>query len=799
MDDKTVIVRPKANSEKSGTRAKKAKAAAVAKKVVEATNKKNPVPAPVKSYSSIPIVALGFFAAFLVGLGSAFLSVYYFSGNLQKAPEFTAQELSSELVPAEGVSNEAEDEALVRAAIEPRIINLSGDPIIIRQLSNALRQRTKLDNNAQKMAAVNLGIASSVYRIKDVLDTPDPTLRAGLAGSQDDIAALSSFEPPPSHDKNVGFSAVEAESDVGDQKFNEFAQSVKAKTSVAEMLTGLGIETQFASNAETAFLRFYGRSQLETGDSFALRAMTDQETAGMIPNGLIPVQLSVYTKSGLLGTIALDDLEHYAQAADPWSGQDIFSTQLLPEERRLEDRPRLLDAIYAVALRNKLPATVIGEAIMLLSRAQDLEQKTQIGDTMTIIYSPAARDSKTGLGRIVYISIGRTTGNLECYAFQVQAGAKFDCVSADGESSVPDNGMVLPVNGVIAAKFGPNQNAGKDAKDNMNFGVDWIASEGAPVVAAFDGDVQSVGSEGSWGAVVRLSHADNKTTMYAYLQRVEPGIVAGSKVKAGQTIAYVGVPQSSREPRLHFELRENNVPVDPMPEADAGAPIGGGTVVDQFVHRIITIESANRCNARNPLSTAVGLGQFIESTWMTTVRVHRPDLMAGRSRQQVLDMRLDCGLSRAMTTAFTRDNAAVLRRSGASVTPGNLYLAHFLGVGGAVKAVKGSPSSSIADVFGGGHVRANPFERGKSIGFLVSWAAKKMGSKAATAPAPKVDSSPSGKTLDDSTTSVGTKDKNAKPDPSAVATGASQDVAMQKFDGNPKFTKLKNAVLALLQ
>ena len=797
MDDKTVIIRPKANSQKSSTRPKKA--IVVAKKTGETANKKNPASAPIKSQSRFPIVALGFFAAILVGLGSALMSVYYFSENLQKAQEFTAQELSSELVPAEGVSNEAEDEVLVRAAIEPRIINLSGDPIIVRQLSNATRQSTKLDNDAQKTAASDLGIASSVFRVKDVLDTPDPTLQAGLAGSQDDIAALSSFEPPPSQDKNIGFSAVEAESDVGDQKFDEFAQSVKAKTSIAEMLKGLGIERQLASNAETAFLKFYGRSQLETGDNFALRAMTDQEAGATVPKGLIPVQFSVYTKSGLLGTIALDDLDHYAQAADPWSGMDIFSTQLLPEERRLEDQPRLLDAIYAVALRHKLPASVTGEAIMLLSRAQDLEQKTQVGDTITIIYSPAARDSKTGLGRIVFISIGRTTGNLDCYAFQAQAGQKFDCVSADGDSNVPDNGMVLPVNGSIAAKFGPGQNAAKDAKDNMNFGVDWTASEGAPVVAAFDGDVQSVGSEGSWGTVVRLSHADNKTTMYAYLQRVGPGIVAGSKVKAGQTIAYVGVPQSSREPRLHFELRENDIPVDPMPEADAGAPIGGGTVVDQFVHRIITIESANRCNARNPLSTAVGLGQFIESTWMTTVRVHRPDLIAGRSRQQVLDMRLDCGLSRAMTTAFTRDNAAVLRRSGASVTPGNLYLAHFLGVGGAVKAVKGSPNSSIADVFGGGHVRANPFERGKSIGFLVSWAAKKMGSKTAMAPAPKIDSSPPGKTPDTATATVGSKDKNAKPDPSADAAGASQDVAMQRFDGNPQFTKLKNAVLALLQ
>ena len=83
-----------------------------------------------------------------------------------------------------------------------------------------------------------------------------------------------------------------------------------------------------------------------------------------------------------------------------------------------------------------------------------------------------------------------------------------------------------------------------------------------------------------------------------------------------------------------------------------------------------------------------------------------------------------------MTAAFTSDNAAVIRKAGHSVTPGNLYLAHFLGVGGAMKVLRSPPHHQIADVFGQAHVRANPFERGKTIGYLASWAAKKMSSHA---------------------------------------------------------------------
>jgi murein DD-endopeptidase MepM/ murein hydrolase activator NlpD len=795
MDEKTVIVRPKATPRKTG------------KQVPEPVTGA-PLPADVKSrklvapptsakaqrkHSSFPLVALGLCAALLVGFGSALLSIYFFSSGPRTPTEFTAQELNSELVPVAGADDEAADEALVRAAIEPRIINLSGDPIIVRQLASASRQSIRLDNNQQRKAAGDIGIDGSVFRVRDALDAPDPSLQAGMAGSQEDISNLSTFEPTPSSDKAIGFSTVAAETNSSAAKFSEFAQNVKAKTSIAEILKGLGIQPQRATTAEAAFNELYGRSQLNPGDSVAVRIVTDPENANPTTSALIPVQLSVYSQAGFVGAVALDDLDHYAQAADPWAGDDIFSSQLLPQKTRPEDRPRLLDAIYAAALRNRLPASVTGEAIMLLSRAQDLEQKTQDGDTITIVYSPTARDSKTGLGRIVYINIGRTTGNLECYAFSAEAGSKFDCVSASGDSSVPDNGMQLPVNGVISARFGPQPNSTKDASSNMNFGVDWTAPAGSPVVAAYDGDVQSVAVEGNWGTVLRLIHAANKTTMYAYLQRVEAGVVAGSKVKAGQTIGYVGVPQSSREARLHFELRENDVPVDPLPEAGGGAGMGGGTVVDQFVHRIITIESANRCDARNPLSTAVGLGQFIESTWMTTVRIHRPDLVAGHSRQQILDMRLDCNLSRAMTTAFTRDNAAVLSRSGANVTPGNLYLAHFLGVGGAVKAVKGEPSRSIADVFGSSHVRANPFEIGKSVGYLVSWAAKKMSSTAA-APRQVAAADPA------KGAAPGKMDaKAATAEPDAAAAVGNQDASFQRYDSNPNFTKLKNAVIAFLQ
>ena len=769
--DGTIIIRPA-----KPDNAKQAKAGAAPKPVVTApaatpANKAKgkaaatPVtPAAAKAAakpSSLPIYLLAGLAFLFIGLGSALTTIYLLSPQNQAGLQIADKDLEQNIVAVTSEASEAEDERLVREAIQPRILDLSGDPVVVRHLSNVPRQLKKLEKPEQLKAASDLGIKSDLYRLRDALDLPDEALQPGVLGSQDDIAVMqpsdgSQDSTQTSSDQETGSTVLVV--DGGGERFSEYAEEVKANDKLGTRLVAMGLDAETSKQAEASFAGLYQNSALKPGDRLAVRAIAGGNEQGIAK----PVQLSVYRQDALLGSIALNDVENFSRSEDPWFERDIFESPLLPDDIKPEDRPRLLDAIYAAALRNRIPAPVVGEMIMLLSRAQDLEQKVEPGDTITLIYTPAARDDKTGMGRIVFVSIGRTSGNLDCYPLQSKAGGAFDCVSTGGESSVEADGMVMPVNGVIVAKFGPQGGApaaaadkpadgskdkaadgkvaaskdaaSKDAEpapeapgaDNMNFGVDWTAPLGSPVVAAFAGDVTAVGQESGFGLVVRLTHPDDKTTMYAYLQRVQLGIAVGTKVTAGQVLGYVGTPPTSREPRLHFELRRAGVPVDPVADIEAPVSGGAGGAVDHFVHRIIYIESGNRCNAANPLSTAVGLGQFIESTWMTTIRLHRPDLLQGRTRREVLNMRTECNLARAMTTAFTRDNAAVIRRAGHNVTPGNLYLAHFLGVGGAVKVLRSDQNRQIAEVFGAHHVRANPFERGKSIGWLVSWAAKKM-------------------------------------------------------------------------
>lgn len=167
--------------------------------------------------------------------------------------------------------------------------------------------------------------------------------------------------------------------------------------------------------------------------------------------------------------------------------------------------------------------------------------------------------------------------------------------------------------------------------------------------------------------------------------------------------------------------------------AGATAGIDDDAAVETLVARIVHVESGGRADAKNPLSSALGLGQFISSTWLRMMREHHPELAARMDRAALLALRTDPVLSVEMVYALARENAAYLAARGHGLTPGRLYLAHFLGAEGANRALSADPAAGVAEIMGTAVVSANPFLTGKTIGELLAWADRKMTGTAAPA------------------------------------------------------------------
>jgi len=95
-------------------------------------------------------------------------------------------------------------------------------------------------------------------------------------------------------------------------------------------------------------------------------------------------------------------------------------------------------------------------------------------------------------------------------------------------------------------------------------GVDYAAKSGTPVHSAGDGKVIFKGKKGGYGKVMIVQHGSKYTTLYAHLKTYNRKLKVGTKVKQGQTIAYVGKSGLATGPHLHYEFRVNGTHRNPL-------------------------------------------------------------------------------------------------------------------------------------------------------------------------------------------------------------------------------------------
>lgn len=92
-------------------------------------------------------------------------------------------------------------------------------------------------------------------------------------------------------------------------------------------------------------------------------------------------------------------------------------------------------------------------------------------------------------------------------------------------------------------------------------GIDYIAKEGTPVLAAADGKVRAAEFSASRGNYIVIDHTDGFSTVYACLKEMQVSV--GDEIKAGSQIGTIGSTGMSTGPHLHLELWLDDEPIDP--------------------------------------------------------------------------------------------------------------------------------------------------------------------------------------------------------------------------------------------
>ncbi|MDO5477972.1 MAG: peptidoglycan DD-metalloendopeptidase family protein [Clostridia bacterium] len=115
--------------------------------------------------------------------------------------------------------------------------------------------------------------------------------------------------------------------------------------------------------------------------------------------------------------------------------------------------------------------------------------------------------------------------------------------------------FINPTKGVLTSPFGPRWG-------RMHNGIDVGAPNGTPMYAADGGTVIYSGWMSGYGYLVQIDHKNGFTTYYAHCSALH--VKVGDKVNQGDLIADMGSTGNSTGPHLHFEVRLNNVPQNPL-------------------------------------------------------------------------------------------------------------------------------------------------------------------------------------------------------------------------------------------
>lgn len=121
---------------------------------------------------------------------------------------------------------------------------------------------------------------------------------------------------------------------------------------------------------------------------------------------------------------------------------------------------------------------------------------------------------------------------------------------------------IKPISGGrLSSGFGPRKRPTKGAS-TVHKGVDWATPVGTTVVASAAGTVTRAGWGSGYGYCVYIKHNDGRETRYGHLSKVACSV--GQKVNQGDKIALSGNTGVSSGPHVHFEIRVNDKPVNPL-------------------------------------------------------------------------------------------------------------------------------------------------------------------------------------------------------------------------------------------
>ena len=222
------------------------------------------------------------------------------------------------------------------------------------------------------------------------------------------------------------------------------------------------------------------------------------------------------------------------------------------------------DSIYRAALDTGVNEAAFNEYVRVLGFSVDFQREVRRGDKFEMMYI-IDRDALSGDVvdiDLQYAGLALSGDQLGFFRYD-SAGSAIGWYDENGNSAARTL-IRTPITGArLSSNFGTRRHP-VNGFNAMHKGVDFAAPKGTPIIAAGSGVVREAGWKGSFGRYIRIKHNATYDTAYAHMSRIAPHITAGSRVKQGEIIGYVGSTGRSTGAHLHYEILVNNRQVNPM-------------------------------------------------------------------------------------------------------------------------------------------------------------------------------------------------------------------------------------------
>ena len=354
------------------------------------------------------------------------------------------------------------------------------------------------------------------------------------------------------------------------------ANILKAKAAKEAALDDISALDQDIDGLETEVAKATAARDAAAKELAALRERRDQVTTELIRKGeeLGQTERDLEEQQGVF-----DD-----RVANVYkSGGRLIYVAALLEPHTLAELVGRMDLLSAIVGQDH---TILGEIKVLKARVE--EQKAALEETrarvvvleqdqraVTQDLQALVKDRQTSLDRLESARAAKkkvvAAAERDQAAWNKQENrllAESDRIagllrSASAAKPVKGGRGVLswPVSGAVTSGFGYRIHPIFHVR-KMHTGIDISAGMGVPIRAASAGTVVSAGWRGGYGKCVVISHAGGLATLYAHQSEILAAV--GERVKRGDVIGKVGSTGYSTGPHLHFEVRVNGSPVDPL-------------------------------------------------------------------------------------------------------------------------------------------------------------------------------------------------------------------------------------------